>query len=97
MYITSFLIIMNRVNADVDFILSAVELLSELGATPGVTADHSSLSSVNELQEVVAHSMATCSGVERPFGNKKLYDHIVQVAANLTHEVSMLLYACSTL
>ena len=71
-----------------DFILSAVELLSELGATAGGAANHPSISTVNELQELVAHSMATCSGVERSFGDKKLFDRIVQVAANLTHEVS---------
>lgn len=82
---------MNRVNADVDFILSAVELLSGLGATPGGAADHSSISTVNELQELVAHSMATCSGVERSFGDKKLFDRIVKVAASLKHEVSILM------
>lgn len=76
-----------RVNADVDFILSAVELLSALDASPGGMVDHSTVSSVRELQEIVAYSMATCSGVERPFSNKKLYDHIVQVSSNLTHEV----------
>ena len=75
------------VNADVDFILSAAELLSALGATPGGIADHAAISTVEELQETVAFSMATCSGVERPFSDRALYNRIVQVASNLTHEV----------
>lgn len=76
-------------NADVDCIISAVELLKALKATPGrIGADHPTLYTIEELQQTVAYSMATCSGIERHFDDKKVFNEIVQVVNELKHEVT---------
>lgn len=85
---TYILLILFSLNADVDYIVSAVELLKALKATPGrIGADHPTLNTIEELQQIVAYSMATCSGIERHFDNKKMFDEIVQVVTELKHEV----------
>ena len=73
-----------------DYIISAVELLKALEAplaTDQMTA-HPVISTINELQQTVAYSMATCSGIERHFSDAELFDKIVETASNLKHEVS---------
>lgn len=81
---------MHSLNADVDFILPAVPLLKALNVTLGKsTSDHSTVTSADDLQDVVLHSMVTCSGVERTVTDKELFDHIVQLSVDIPHEVSM--------
>lgn len=78
-----------RVNADVDLIASAVEVLAAVGAVPGrVLAHQKALTSVEDLQEAVSYSMATCSGLERHFEDKAVFDEIVSAIYKLKHEVS---------
>lgn len=76
-------------NADVDYIISAVQLLKALDApsrTDHMTT-HPVIATIDELQQTVAYSMATCSGIERHFSNSKLFDEIVETASKLKHEV----------
>lgn len=76
-------------NADVDLIASAVEVLAAVGAVPGrVLAHQKALTSVEDLQEAVSYSMATCSGLERHFEDKAVFDEIVSAIYKLKHEVS---------
>lgn len=73
-----------------DFILPAVALLKALNVTPGnSTADHSTVTSAKDLQDVVLYSMVTCSGVERTVTDKELFDLIVKLSVDIPHEVSM--------
>ena len=78
-----------RLNADVDYIISAVELLNALKATPvtGQMTAHPVITSIDELQQTVAYSMVTCSGIERHFANGDLFDKIVETSTKLKHEV----------
>lgn len=79
---------MYSVNADVDFILPAVPLLKALNVSPAKSAsDHNTVASADDLQDVVLHSMVTCSGVERTVTDKELFDHIVKLSADIPHEV----------
>lgn len=85
---TYILLLLYSLNADLDYIISAVELLKALKATPGrIGADYPTLNTIEELQQTVAYSMATCSGIERHFDDKKLFKEIVQVVSELNHEV----------
>ena len=68
--------------------MSAVELLALLNATGSVPRDHASLSSIDDLQEVVAYSMQHCAGIERVFTDAKQFNIITQSAAQLSHVVS---------
>ena len=80
-----------------DFILPAVALLKALNVTPGnSTADHGTVTSAEDLQDVVLYSMITCSGVERTVTDKELFDLIVKLSVNIPHEVSMQLDGRST-
>ena len=75
-------------NADVDYIISAVELLTSLNAVPGeIRGDHLTLNTVDELQQTIAYSMDTCSGIERHFNDKVVFDQIVEASSKLKHEV----------
>ena len=77
-----------RVNADVDLIASAIEVLKALDAVPGQVLIHQkALASIKDLQEMVAYSMSTCSGLERHFENKAVFDEIVQAIYKLKYEV----------
>ena len=77
-----------RVNSNLDLIVSAVELLKLLNATGSVSRDHTSLGSINDLQEVVAYSMQHCAGIERVFTDARQFNIITQAAIQLPHIVS---------
>ena len=79
-------------NADIDYIISAVDLLGalqgETNTAKGVApTNHQSLSNLKELFELVLYSMSTCSGIERYFEDKVVFDSIVRTASKLKHEV----------
>ena len=78
-----------RVNSNLDLIVSAVHLLKVLNARESSPRDHASLSSVNDLQEVVAYSMQHCAGTERVFTDKELFQQIAESATQLPHVVSL--------
>ena len=77
-----------RVNSNLDLIVSATDLLKLLNAPVTHPRDHASLSTVAELQEVVAYSMVHCAGVERVFTDSNLFQIIAESAAQLPHVVS---------
>lgn len=80
-------------NADIDYILSALDLLRVLERDEGGTGqevkpvNHRSISTIKELRETVYYSMSTCSGIERFFEDKTIFDKIVKTASKLKHEV----------
>ena len=77
--------------------MPAVALLKALNVTPGKsTADHSTVTSAEDLQDVVLYSMVTCSGVERTVTDKELFDLIVRLSVDIPHEVSVQLNGLST-
>ena len=53
-----------------------------------MSRDHVSLSSIDDLQEVVAYSMQHCAGIERVFTDAKQFNSITQAATQLPHVVS---------
>jgi len=79
----------DRVNANIDMIVSAKSLLLALEASPSQAVDHAVLSSVAELEQLVAHSMTHCAGIERSFLDRDLFNAIVETAASITHKVSV--------
>ena len=78
-------------NSNLDLIVSAVDLLNMLNATPSLPRDHASLESIETLQEVVAYSMQHCAGIERVFTDHNVFDMIATTATSLPHIVSGML------
>ena len=68
--------------------MSAVDLLRLLNATGRESRDHASLSSIGDLEEVVAYSMQHCAGIERVFTDPKQFNIITKTATQLPHVVS---------
>ena len=75
-------------NSNLDLIVSAVDLLKALNATPSSPGDHASLSSIEDLEEVVSYSMQHCAGIERVFTDHEVFERIAEAAAQLPHVVS---------
>lgn len=73
------------VNSNLDMIVSATELLQALNITPGASADHTSLDSLQDLQEIVSYSMQHCAGTERFFSNLEVFQQTVQAATTIPH------------
>ncbi|XP_035663245.1 ADP-dependent glucokinase-like [Branchiostoma floridae] len=72
------------VNAGVDLIVSATELLKSLGMTPSQTrTDHLHLDSLQQLEEAVGYYMEKGAAGERYMGDGALFQQIVGVARNL--------------
>ena len=76
------------VNSNLDLVVSATGLLRALGVAPGQPADHTSLSSREQLQQQVAHSMLHCAGTERVFTSEE-FQLIVKAAYGLPHTVGI--------
>lgn len=74
-------------NANLDLIVSATELLEALGLSPGQPVDHTHLGRVEELQEQVAYSMEHCAGTERVFSSSSEFQRVVNAAYQLPHTV----------
>lgn len=68
--------------------MSAVDLLKALEVTSTFPYDHPSLSSVAELEQVVAFSMMHCAGIERTFMDQSVFENIVHIASTIPHSVS---------
>ena len=79
----------NRVNANLDLIVSAIPLLETLGLLPGQPIDHTHLGTVEDLQEQVAYSMEHCAGTERVFSSQSEFERVVTAAYQLPHSVSL--------
>ena len=77
-----------RVNSNLDLIVSAVDLLKYMNATASYPRDHASLTTMDDLQEVVAYSMQHCAGIERVFTDPELFQVITEAASLLPHVVS---------
>ncbi|XP_019640391.1 PREDICTED: ADP-dependent glucokinase-like [Branchiostoma belcheri] len=72
------------VNAGVDLIVSATELLQGLGMTPSQTrTDHLHLDSLQDLEEAVAYYMEKGAAGERYMGDGALFQQIVAAAEKL--------------
>ena len=69
-------------------VVSAVDLLKHLHLESTVPHDHSTLSSLLELEQLVAFSMYHCAAVERIFTNKTLFNMITATATSIPHIVS---------
>ena len=81
-------------NANLDMIVSAVDLLKALDMDITLPCDHSNLSSTTELEQLVAFSMLHCAGIERVFTHQSLFDTIVNIAASLPHVVRNPIMLC---
>ena len=77
-----------RVNANLDVIVSAIDLLEALNVSHTLPKDHSSLNSITHLEQLVAFSMLHCAGMERTFADLKLFNNIISIAESLPHKVS---------
>ena len=75
------------VNANLDLVVSATQLLEALGLSPGQPVDHTHLASAVDLQEQVAYSMLHCAGTERVFTSQAEFQKVVTAARSLPHEV----------
>jgi ADP-dependent glucokinase len=74
------------VNANLDLVVSATQLLEALGLSPGQPVDHTHLASAVDLQEQVAYSMLHCAGTERVFTSQAEFQKVVTAARSLPHE-----------
>ena len=73
-----------RVNANVDVIVSAVDILHALGlAASGRSTDHNMVSSLKELDECFSHHFAKCAAAERFVASKELFDKLINAALAL--------------
>ena len=75
-------------NSNLDLIVSATALFQALDLTPLPLADHHILTSLSDLQEVVAYSMQHCAGIERFFKDKQVFQQTVEAAKTVPHTVS---------
>lgn len=87
-YFNSCCVSLCSVNTNLDMVVSAIDLLKALKLQSTAPQDHSALSSLVELEQLVAFSMYHCAGVERIFTNQTLFNSITTVAASLPHVVS---------
>ena len=76
------------VNANLDMIVSAVDLMAKLEANSTLPLDKSVLRSLSDLSELVAYSMLHCAGVERTFIDQSIYRNIMKSASSIPHRVS---------
>ncbi len=74
-------------NANLDMIVSAKDLLQALQVNPTKPVNHQTLSSVEDLEQVVSYSMLHCAAMERTFINADSFYNIVHVATALSHKV----------
>ena len=77
------LLLLSRVNACVDVVLSGVKLLQALGLNPGNGKDHSILHSRTDLEEAFVHFMGKGAAAERFFSDKEAFQDIAQMASEL--------------
>lgn len=71
------------INADVDLIVSGVDLLTKLGQVPGKERNHNALRSVSDLQETFTYFFTRGCAAERIFADSQAYRDIVKAAFSL--------------
>ena len=79
-----------RVNSNLDLIVSALDLLRALQVDPSSPRDHSTLSSLRDLEQLVGYSMQHCAGLERVFVDQALFLQIVEAGDKVEHAVRRL-------
>ncbi len=77
--------------------MSALDLLIKMEVTPSVPNDHSYLSTLSDLEQLLGYSMSHCAGLERMFVDKKLFLEIVKKAGSIRHTVSTYSVYCTVL
>lgn len=80
---TASFLLLSRVNACVDVVLSGVKLLQALGRSPANGKDHTILHSRNDLEEAFVHFMGKGAAAERFFSDKEAFHDIAQTASEL--------------
>ncbi|KAL8581110.1 hypothetical protein ACOMHN_033558 [Nucella lapillus] len=70
-------------NANVDLIVSGVALLRQLKISPGSEENHSSLTSLGDLQDTFSYFFNKGSAAERIFTDPALYKDVVKVVFDL--------------
>lgn len=75
------------VNANIDMVVSAIDLLEALNVSITSPKEHPYLNSLTELEQVVSFSMLHCAGMERVFLDQQLFIAITDVARSIPHEV----------
>ena len=74
-----------RVNANVDVIVSAVEVFNELKLiASGSSQDHNMINSFQELDECFFHHFSKCAAAERFIASKELFDKLIKAALAIT-------------
>ena len=81
------LIIIFRVNSNLDLILSALDLLKYLNMSATPPNDHSAITSPSDLEQLVGYSMEHCAGIERVYSDLQGFNKIVETATKLPHVV----------
>ena len=76
-----------RVNANLDLVVSAVDLLRTLNVTAGAVGDSPLLTTLSELGALVGSSMQHCAGVERVLTDQAVFQQTVEAALTLRHSV----------
>ena len=74
-------------NANLDMVVLARDLLVALGVNSTEPLDHAFLSSSADLEQVVSYSMLHCVAIERTFVHKSIFRDIVSVASSIPHTV----------
>ncbi|XP_076443338.1 ADP-dependent glucokinase-like [Babylonia areolata] len=72
-------------NADVDLIVSGVELLKKLMLAPGKEENHNSLTSLSDLQETFSFFFSKGRAAERIVTDPAVYKQIVKTVFDLEH------------
>ncbi len=70
-------------NANVDLIVRAVDLLKELGVTPGDRIDHTVLDNFEHLQNSFHFHFSRGGAVERTFTDQAAFIKIIEAANRL--------------
>ncbi|KAK7480016.1 hypothetical protein BaRGS_00028749 [Batillaria attramentaria] len=70
-------------NANVDLIVSGVDLLTKLGLSPGKQQNHNSLRSLSDLQETFSFFFSKGRAAERIFLDASVFSEVVEAASSL--------------
>lgn len=72
-----------RTNANIDLIVSGVELLNKLKQSPGGQENHNRLTSLADLQETFSYFFSRGRAAERIFTDAELYKQVVETVFSL--------------
>ncbi|XP_065070330.1 ADP-dependent glucokinase-like isoform X2 [Rhopilema esculentum] len=75
---------MTRVNANVDVIVSAINVLKQVGIRPSLNSqDHNAIETAGQLEECFLYHFKKCAAAERFIASEELFDQLIKASVSL--------------